>query len=259
MFEDSTKARPTGVQAKEGDETGLGKVKVKVPVIPGVVSWDFEIGGDSLVGRWWKGRPRVVQVAIMTGILALVVLVGFSGWKLIAKSQAADESLPDLYAVRVVPVDESGQPVKEATVRASVGNEPQRVDPGWEIEIPRSKVPEDGLVRFWAQDPGSGGQGMADLALAEDAVPSLRIPLTVPEVSIGGTVTGPAGSAVSNARVSVPGYGGEAVHSDRSGTFVLPVHKPRSHRVRIRAEHPVYGITEVYCFAGSNSCRVLFQ
>ncbi|MGD2071844.1 MAG: carboxypeptidase-like regulatory domain-containing protein, partial [Gemmatimonadota bacterium] len=141
-------------------------------------------------------------------------------------------------------------------IRASAGNEPQRVAGGWEVEIPREKVPEDGRVTFWAVDPVSSARGSEEIELGADPTPGVRIRLEAPEVTVRGTVFGRDGRVLAGARVSVSGRGDEAVVTGSGGSFELPAHRSPGEQVRLHVEHPDYPAKDLYCWAGSDACQV---
>lgn len=232
-----------------------GKVTVRLPLVPGVASWDFELDADRFKGPLWTRRSRAGKLGVMAALAVLVGLVGFGGWRLVRREASAPEP-PALYAVRVVPVDEAGLPVEDATVRASVGNEPQQVAGGWEIEVPRVKLPTSGALTVWAEQAATAAHGEASLVLGTDPTPSVRVALRTPETRLRGTVVDAAGRALAGARVSVLGYGAESGLTDAAGSFDLAAHRPPGERVRLHVEHPGHPPMELYCFAGGSDCYV---
>lgn len=245
----------------EGEKTPAeqgrwGKFKVVIPVIPGILTWASELEGRSLLDPLWTRRSKGGRVAIV-GLLGTVVgLVGFGGWRLFEPPPEPVPEPPALYALRVVPVSEDGLPVEDATVRASVGNEAQQVAGGWEIEMPRAKVPADGRVTVWAEQASTAAKGRVSLELGDDPTPSIEVPLLAPATKVRGTIVDGAGRSVGGARVSVLGYGDEMRVTDGSGTFELSAHRPPGERVRVHVEHPKFRALDEYCFAGSSDCYI---
>lgn len=193
-------------------------------------------------------RPWIIVLLVLIGL-------GIAVWKLWPEPKLPTPP-PAMYAVRVVVLDPDEQPVKDSEIHSSVGNEPQEVDGGWEVEIPRNKVPDDGKVTFRAVDPASSGRGATTLTLGEDPTPLAEIRLEIPEATVRGAVLDPQNRALAGAKVSVSGYGDEAVTTDESGTFELVAHRPPGQRVRIRVEHPDYTFEDKYCQAGSTDCTL---
>ena len=233
-----------------------GKVKIKIPIIPKLVSYETELRPDSFLVQLWRRSSVIRRVGLALALLLVIGLFGLGGWRLFRATAEPRTEKPGLYAVRVVVLGPDLRPVEDSEIRTSAGNEPQRVAGGWEIEIPRAKVPEDGKLTFWAEHPVSGSQGTKEILLGDDPTPSAQIRLRVLEATVRGTVLGPDRRALSGARVSVSGYGDESVFTEKTGTFQLLAHAPRGDRVRIRADHPDYLPQEVFCWAGSSNCEL---
>lgn len=225
-------------------------------MIPGVASLDREFDVRSFVGPLWTHRSVAGRIGIVAVLVGVVGLVGFGGWQWLTRILKPVPELPLLYSVRVVPIDEDGRPIQDATVGASVGHEPQQVAGGWEIEIPRVKLPADGLVTLRAEQESTSAKGRVTIILGDDSTPSVEIPLQVPEARVRGIIVDATGRALHNARVSVLGYGDEARVTDGSGSFELVAHRTAGERVRIHVEHPQYGAKQQYCFAGSSDCYI---
>lgn len=257
-----------------------GKLQIKVPIIPGLVSYELKLRPDSFLAKLWTRSSVFVRLTLVVGLVMVVALIGLGGWRLLkvgfkpTDRQASDRETstspapdsdsgppglstkPALYAVRVVVVGPDRQPLEGSEIRASAGNEPQRVAGGWEVEIPRVKVPEDGEVTFWAEHPASSARGSQALVLGSDPTPSVQISLSVPQATVRGTVFGPDGRALANAEVSVSGHGDEAAVTRRGGSFELHAHSPPGEQVRLHVEHPDFPPKDQNCWAGSTDCHI---
>lgn len=255
----SVEGAPAEREKVAAEQDSYGKVKLNIPLIPGVLTWARELEGRSLLDPLWNRRSIGGRVAVVGILGAVVSLVGFGGWRLLEPRPEPVPEPPALYALRVVPVSEVGLPVEDATIRTSVGNEAQQVAGGWEIEIPRAKVPADGQVTVWAEDTSTAAKGRVSLKLGEDATPSIEVPLVAPATKVRGTIVDGEGRALSGARVSVLGYGEEMRVTDDSGTFELFAHRPPGERVRVHVEHPNHAPVDEYCFADSSDCYVMLK
>lgn len=223
--------------AEEKDEKpNLGTFELKLPFLT------------------YKVTPKKAWAIVLLSLIGLGA-IGYLVWWLWPKPEPPTPP-PEMYAVRVVVLDPDDQPVKDSEIHSSVGNEPQEVDGGWEIEIPRSKVPDDGKVTFRAVDPASSGRGSTTLTLGDAPTPLAEIRLEIPEATVRGTVLDPQNRALAGAKVSVSGFGDEAITTDDSGTFELVAHRPPGQRVRIRVEHPDYTFDDKYCQAGTTNCML---
>jgi len=235
------------------EQEDYGKIKLIIPMIPGFLTWARELEGRALLDPLWTRRSVGGRMAVVSLLGAIVGLVGFGGWRLLEPRPAPE--LPAVYTLRVVPVGEDGSPVEDATVRASVGNEAQQVTGGWEVEIPRTKVPADGRITVWAKD-STAAQGRASLKLGRDPSPSIEVPLRARATTVRGTIVDTAGRALGGAQVSVLGFGDEMQVTNSSGTFVLQAHRSPGERVRVHVEHSALGAVDEYCFAGSSDCYI---
>lgn len=166
---------------------------------------------------------------------------------------------PTLYSVRVQVFDPQDHPVRAATVRASAGNEPQRLPDGWwEIEIPAAKVPEDGKISLWAEHEAWEGSRV-DLQLGRDPNPSVEIRLKQPETLLRGRVTDSSGHALPGARVFPQDGTPGVATTDADGRFELKLPLPKDTRIRLRAEHPSKVPGDVFWFAGRDGCSIILE
>jgi hypothetical protein len=166
---------------------------------------------------------------------------------------------PALYSVRIQVFDPQDHPVEGATVRASVGNEPQRLPDGWwEVEIPAAKVPADGRISLWAEHE-AWEDGRVDLQLRRDPNPSVEIYLKQPETLIRGRVTDSSGHALPGARVFPQDGTPGVATTDADGRFELKLPMPKDTRIRLRAEHPGKVPGDVFWFAGRDGCSIVLE
>lgn len=241
------------------EQDPYGKVKINIPVLPGILTWVRELEGRKLVDPLWTRRSAGGRVATVGVLGAIVGLFGFGGWHLLEPRLDSPAELPALYALRVVPVSEEGLPVEDARVRASVGNEAQQVPGGWEVEIPRAKVPATRQVTVWAEQPSTAAKGRVTVELGEDPMPSIQVPLVAPATKVRGMIVDGEGRAVSGAQVSVLGYGEELRLTADSGAFELVAHRPPGERVRVHVEHPGYAPVDEYCLAAGSDCYIVLK
>lgn len=245
---DSSSVPPVTEQSSRRTGADVGSTKVTI--------FGVEVELSPLI-RWLHQRWKRTPVALRVLLIGLLVpVVGFALWAALRPAPAPPPPQPLLYSVRVVVLDPRGLPVEDSEITVSAGNEPQRVTRGWEVEIPRTKVPADGTVTLYATHAASGGEGIEEVLLGDDPTPTVKIRLTVQEATVRGDVLDPQGHSLLGARVSVVGFGDEALETDDSGTFELPAHQPRGTMVRMRVEHPDYPVKEGYCYAGTTQCSL---
>ncbi len=204
--------------------------------------------------RRWSWRQRI-SASLAVGLAGILVTLAV-WWPRPAEEPSPPPVSPPaavaLYAVRVVVLGPDGRPVEGSTIHASVGNEPQRVAGGWEVEIPAAKLPASRRVEIRAGDPASSGSGEAEIVLGDDPTPSVEVQLAVVEARIRGLVLGADGRGLAGVRVSAVGYEGVVTGAD--GRFELAAHAPRGERVRLHAEGE--RVKDQYCFAGSDDCVI---
>jgi hypothetical protein len=167
---------------------------------------------------------------------------------------------PTIYAVRVQVLDPQGQPVSGSTVRTSAGNEPHLLPDGWwEVQIPATKVPADGLVALWATHEAWEGNH-AELRLGKDTNPRVEIRLKTPESWLRGQVVDGHDKGVSGVRISRDDGGpGEPAITDDEGRFALKLSVPREKRVWLRSEHKGSVPGRDLCYAGRDSCWIVLE
>lgn len=202
-------------------------------------------------GGWWSW-------GIGLSLLGVVLTLGAWLWPRIPEN-AKQPPRPALYAIRVQVLDPQDRPVGGARIRASAGNEPQRLpDDWWEVEIPVAKVPASGLVTLWAEHEEWEGNRL-DLRLGEDPNPRAEIRLKRPETWLRGRVVDESDRALSGVRVSPQdGTPGEAI-TDMEGYFALKLSVPRDARIRLRAELEGSKPGDDFCYAGRDSCWIILE
>jgi hypothetical protein len=179
------------------------------------------------------------------GVVVLLVLIptGFSLYPVIIKDT--------IYRVRVTVLSDQKLPTEDAKVWSSIGGEPMKVAGGWHFEIPAAKRPQDGKLTIFASQENAYLIGSRDLQLNADYNPAVVIQLERDtSAKVRGQVVDSRGRAVAGARVSVVGYGDEAVVTKEGGDFELPAHAAVGQQVRLYAEKRGYGVADLHCPAG---------
>jgi hypothetical protein len=250
----------TWVDLREGvTENGLKRL---IWGITGVKDEDLEVAvaaaggkgrrsGPSKRSRAWSWRG----VSIGLFLAGLVLALGVWLWP---RSPEPPEK-PATYAVRVQVLDPQGRPVGGAKVGASVSNEPRGLpDDGWELQIPRAKVPADGRISLWAKHE-EWEANQVDLRLGEEENLSVVIRLKEPKTRLRGRVVNNSDQGLPGVRISrQDGVPGDTT-TDSEGRFALEVSEPKGARVRLRAEHPGSPVGNGYCYAGTNSCWIVLE
>ena len=244
---------PEGGQMRSAGAQAASDVKDPATVAsPPTEDGGAQLSEDEL--PWWR-RNRLACLGIAIGIVG--ALLTTAAWLWPRAPEPPPPESPALYALRVQVLDPDGQPVEGSEVRASAGNEPQRLPDGWwEVEIPGAKVPADRKITVWAEHTRWQG-GRADLQLGEDPNPRAEIALRVPESRIRGVVVDAAERGVAGARVSARSHDAQSVVTDQDGRFELTVAAPREQSVRIHVEHDEFPPKDTFCYAGSDGCVVV--
>lgn len=193
----------------------------------------------AMIG-WWIAAAGVVLVAL-----------GWTVWHFSARVA--------MYSIRVQVLDPRGHPVDGATVRTSVGNEPQRLlDGWWEIEVPAAKVPAGGVVSLWAEHQ-DWDVSRADVRLSRDPNPTVAIGLREPRTAIRGLVLDENDCALQDVRVSRQDGAGDVAVTDANGRFELRLSLPRDTKVRLRAERRGLRPGDEFCYAGRDNCSIILE
>lgn len=164
---------------------------------------------------------------------------------------------PELYAVRVHILDPQGDPVQGGTVQAPAG-ELLQTDHGWEIQIPRAKLPQDGKITLFAEHP-DWAPGETQLTLGSDSNLSVSIRLRPPESWIRGRVLDDNQRSLAGVQVlPVSGVPGKAI-SQADGRFEIRFPNPEGKRVRLRGELQGWISEEPFCITGSDICSIVLR
>lgn len=200
--------------------------------------------------RWRRRGLRWGAALAVAGLVATA-----AAW-LWPRTPPGAVPLPALYALRVQALDPEGRPAAVSAVRASAGNEPQRLPDGWwEVEISTAKLPKNRTVTVWLESE-EWKAGRLDLTLGEDPNPRAEIRLQRAESWLRGVVVDPAGRAVAGARVTTRESSGAAAETDADGWFVLRLAIPRETRLRLRTERAGFAPADTFCYVGRGRCAI---
>jgi hypothetical protein len=218
---------------------------------------DITSGALVIAVRGVGERPGRRAWRWSLGLLLLVVLLTFGIW--LRLRSAATPPKPETYAVLVQVLDPQGLPVDRAMLHASAGMTPRRLPDGWwEVRIPATKVPADGLISLWAEHDTWGGN-RTELHLGDAPNPRTNIRLKPPEAWLRGRVTDDADQILSGVRISrQDGMQGEAI-TDAEGRFSLKLPVRPETRVRLRAERDGWVPGDEFCYAGRDSCWFVLE
>ena len=197
---------------------------------------------DSPNRAWWLVGIAVALVVAMIGLLPGL--------------EKKKPEIETLYRVRVTVLDPQQVPVEDATVWSTFGGEPKKVAGGWQFDIPAASVPAAGQLTVLAERKSYFQKGRASAELREDPNVALTVQLSRPSARVRGVVLDPTGAAVADARVSVLGYGDEAVTTTEDGTFILDAHAALREEVRLHVEHPDFRPTDQYHPAGDTPATI---
>ncbi len=165
----------------------------------------------------------------------------------------------DVYRARVTVIGPRGTPVDDAKVWSSIGGEPKKVSGGWQFDIPEASIQEDRTVAFYASRESGFLFGKREVHL-RDLNSAIAVKLERDEsASVRGVVVDATGNAVSGARVSVAGYGKEAVATEENGSFTLPAHAAEGQQVLLRAEKEGYEAASQWHPAGDSPAQLLLR
>ncbi len=192
-------------------------------------------------------------------LVALMLIVVLASLLIMRLPPQPQPNLPDLYHLRVLPLDPSGNPVSRTTVSISAGHEPQQLADGWwEVEIPAAKLPIDRSISIWAKSYG-WSPGRQELQLAEDPNPWVEIRLNEPQSQLQGVVKDRSGKTVADASVISTNGFAVAVTTDNNGQFSIQLKEPEGRRIRLQAENHFGLTTQTYCYTGREGCVLVLD
>lgn len=184
-----------------------------------------------------KSKGRSVPTAVWILIPLLVAMPIAAA----VYQQVATSKEQAIYRVRITVYDPQGIPVQDARVTSSFGGEPKKVDAGWEMDIPAATVPKGEKLRITATKESAYLKDQVEIALGDERNPTVSLKLVHDaSATVRGQVVDDKGRAVAGARVTVVGYGNEAVVTKEDGNFVLPSHKAVDQQVLLHAEAKGY-------------------
>lgn len=192
----------------------------------------------TVTGAIMRSRGRNIPLAVWIVIPLLVAMpLGAAVFQQFVSSR--DQAI---YRVRISVYDPQGNPLQDARVSSSFGGEPKKVEAGWEVDIPAATIPKGDKLRITAVRESSFLRGQAEIALGEERNPAVNLKLMYDATAVvrGQVVDESSNRAIAGARVTVVGYGNEAVVTKADGNFVLPAHKAVEQQVMLQAEAKGY-------------------
>jgi hypothetical protein len=148
--------------------------------------------------------------------------------------------------------------VQDAKVTSSFGGEPKKVDAGWEMNIPAATVPKGEKLRITAAKESAFLKGQTELTLGGERNPTVNLNLTHDATATVRGVVVDEGSNryIAGARVSIVGYGAEAVITKEDGGFALPAHKAIDQQVLLHVEARGYKAVSQWHPAGDSEAEI---
>jgi hypothetical protein len=215
----------------------------------------FLTGSIALESKAFKSVLGDAGVKAASGA-ALFVLVLVWWFSPLAPVTPAD----GMVTVRLTVLSPQKLPVDDAEVWASVAGEAQKVPGGWELEIPRSKMPADKKITLYAAKKNAYLSGQREIDLKDQANFSTTIELSADtSAQVQGVVADAASVRVAGARISVLGHDDEATTTDASGFFRLPAHAAEGQDVRLHVEKPGYEPKDQYDPAGDTPAYIILH
>jgi hypothetical protein len=141
-----------------------------------------------------------------------------------------------------------------------MGGEPKQVAGGWELDIPRSKLPADGRVTVHASKESAFLSRSDEVRLGADLATSVTVHLAANPVNHGqGHRPRRGGEGPGRVQVSIVGYEGEAVSTGSAGQFVLPAHAADGQQVQLHAEKAGYEAVTQFHPAGTFPANLILE
>jgi hypothetical protein len=199
-----------------------------------------------------RSLPKNVSYILGAFIVALVILATLP---LLSRTYLANRGV---YRLRVTVEDPSGAPLNNAKVTSSVGGEPKSVPGGWEFDIPVSSRPQNGKVTIYGQVPSSFLSGKIDVELSSDYNVPVKLPLAHDRSArIHGQIVDRNGFPVVAAKISVVGYGSEAITTGTLGQFDLAAHVSDGQQVQLAAFKKGIGAVSEWKQAGEQPATII--
>lgn len=205
--------------------------------------------------QWpWNLDNRIAAGGLVIAALTLLVAMGQWLWPKPVDVSGASETKPEIYTLRVHAQSPQGESVAINSIRISTSHELQQLsDGGWEIEIPRAKLPDDHTVTLSIEAP-PWASAQQQLTLNDQAKMSLQIPLQMAWTRLFGRVLDRHGNPLEQIIVApveaIDGLSLTHTQSDNQGRFELSIPESDNQKIRIRAESFHGAATEAYCYAG---------
>jgi hypothetical protein len=207
----------------------------------------------ELVHEVLRRRSERLKWGLLTFAVLFLVSAGLGAYAFVSEQQ-----LP-VYSVRIMPIGPGGQPIAGTTIETSIPAVRKRVEDGWEIELPASALPADRRLDVWVRKEDDFLHGHAQLRLANDLRPGLRVELQKELARVAGLVVDEADRPVEGARVFVVGRPGAAYWTGGDGQFSLAAHAAEGETVHLRADKPGYRPAEEYPYGGERSVRITLR
>jgi len=208
----------------------------------------------AAVGAVLKSKGKKVPTAVWFLIPLLVAMpIGAAVYQ-----QAITSKEQAIYRVRITVYDPQDIPVEDAKVASSFGGEPKKVDAGWEMNIPAASVPKGEKLRITATKKSAFLKGQTELTLGDERNPTVNLKLIHDATATvrGFVVDDGSNRYIAGARVSVVGYGAEAVITKEDGGFTLPAHKAVKQQVLLHVEAKGYKAAPQWQQAGDNEAEI---
>lgn len=205
-------------------------------------------GAGARPRSWWIWG---ITLALLGVLLALAAWL----WPRADPEPPPPPPKPEMYAVRVQVLAPQGRRVTDATVHASVGNEPLHAsDDSWEIRIPGANVPTSGWITVSAKHQ-DWGENQEKVRLGADQNVQVEIRLKEPESWIRGIVVDESNRPLANVPISVQdGPPGDAVTGPK-GRFALKLPLSPEKSIRVYAEHEGL-VGGNFCVTGRDTCSI---